>query len=52
MNPLSRKSGLSTSSVAHLRTLGTNSCPAVGRLMNNLTVAVSSASWTCYTRVK
>lgn len=53
MNPRSRKSGLSTSSVAHLRTLGTRCCPAVGRLMKSLTVAVRRASWTCArTRVK
>jgi hypothetical protein len=40
------RSGLSVSSVAHLRTLGTRDEPRVGLWMNSFTVAVRSASCT------
>ncbi|KAE8226773.1 hypothetical protein CF319_g685 [Tilletia indica] len=46
MNPRSRTSGLSTSSVAHFNTLGTSSPPAAGRLRKSLTVAVRRANRT------
>src|SRR4051812_3633245 len=42
MNPLSRTSGSSISSVDNLRIRGTNSLPAAGLLMNNFTTAVKS----------
>ena len=53
MNPRSRRSGLSTSSVAHLRTLCTiallvSDCDL---WMKSFTAAVRSASWTCTTRL-
>lgn len=46
MNPRSRRSGSSASSVHHFRTCGTNVDPFVGRWMKSLTVAVRRASWT------